>query len=75
MQYADRHPAAARDGPLADHVDLTVPKQEGEKRWPTPVVWSTRAGERHIYELMAVKVVRNLALFPVYTFRRTLSFG
>ena len=75
MQYADRHPATAWDGPLADHADLTVAKQDGQQRWPTPVVWSTPAGERHVYELMALEVDASLALFPVYTFRRTLGFG
>ena len=85
MQYADRHPAAAKggdrhpaaaqDGPLADDVDLTVAYQDGQERWPTPVVWSTPAGERHVYELMAVEVDAKLAAFPVYSFRKTLSFG
>jgi hypothetical protein len=75
MQHADRHPAAAQDGPLADDVDLTVENQDGRERWPTPVVWSMSGGERHVYELMAVEVDGNLALHPVYTFRRTLSFG
>jgi hypothetical protein len=75
MQYADRHPAAAQDGPLAEDVDLTVAYQDRQERWPTPVVWSTPSGERHVYELVAVEVDANLAPFPVYTYRRTLSVG
>ena len=38
------------------------------------MVWSTPAGARHVYELMAVEVDAHLALFPVHTFRRTLGF-
>jgi hypothetical protein len=56
-------------------VDLTVPKQDGQEVWPTPVVWSTAEGDRHVYELMALKVNADLALSPVYTFLRTLDRG
>jgi hypothetical protein len=73
MRYVGQYPAEARDGPLAHDMDLTVPKQDGQEVWPTPVVWSTEAGERHAYELMAVEVGPELALFPVYVFLRTLG--
>jgi hypothetical protein len=66
------HPATARDGPLAGEIELTVANQDDQGRWPTPVVWST-AGERHVYELMALRVGANLLLWPVYAFRRTLE--
>ena len=75
MQHAGRHPAVARNGPLVDQVGLTVVNQDGQGRWPTPVVWSTVAGQRHVYELMALEVGRNLASSPVYTFLRTLAAG
>jgi hypothetical protein len=52
-----------------------VPKQDGQEVWPTPVVWSTAEGDRHAYELMALKVNADLALSPVYTFLRTLDRG
>jgi hypothetical protein len=74
MQHVGRHPAEARDGPLARDTDLTVAKQEGQHLWPTPVVWSA-AGVRHVYELMAVKVGSNRRLWPVYAFRRSLDAG
>jgi hypothetical protein len=69
------HPAAARDGPLAGELVLTVANQDDQGRWPTPVVWSTSAGERHVYELMALRVGANLLLWPVYAFRRSLEAG
>jgi hypothetical protein len=62
MHHAEPHSAAARDGPLANEGGLTIAKQEGSGRWPTPVVWAAPAGERHVYELMAVEVRKDLAL-------------
>ena len=72
MYEADRHSAAARDGPLADDGGLTIAKQNGSDRWPTPVVWATPPGERHVYELMAVEVGPDVVPSPVYAFLRTL---
>jgi hypothetical protein len=72
MHRAERRYAAARDGPLADDGGLTIAKQDGTDRWPTPVVWATPAGERHVYELMAVEVGQDRVPFPVYAFLRTL---
>ena len=72
MHYAERQSAAARDGPLADNGGLTIPKQQGT-RLPTPVVWATPAGKRHLYELMAVAVGKDLVPSPVYAFSRTLK--
>lgn len=72
MQHPTRHPAAARDGPLAGDMELTVAMQDDQGRWPTPVVWSA-AGERHVYDLMALKVDSNLKLWPVYAFCRSLG--
>jgi hypothetical protein len=66
-----RHPADARDGPLADTANLTVANPDGRGRWPSPVVWADPPGERHLYELMALAVDADLAL-PVYAFVRTL---
>jgi hypothetical protein len=73
MQHAGRHPAVAQNGPLVDQGGLTVANQDGQGHWPTPVVWSTAGGERHVYELMALEVGRNLAPSPVYAFLRTLA--
>jgi hypothetical protein len=67
-----RHPAEARDGPLARDTDLTVAKQDDQELWPTPVVWAA-AGGRHVYELMALKVGPDLVRLPIYAFRRTLD--
>jgi hypothetical protein len=72
MHHAERHSAAARDGPLANQGGLTIAKQDGSDRWPTPVVWATPAGERHVYELMAVEVGQDHLPSPVYVFLRTL---
>lgn len=72
MHHTERHSAAARDGPLANAGGLTIAKQDGSDRWPTPVVWATSAGERHLYELMAVKVDLDLVPSAVYAFLRTL---
>jgi hypothetical protein len=73
MRHAGRHPAVAQNGPLFDQVGLTVASQDGQGRWPTPVVWSTGESERHVYELMALKVGRDLAPSPVYAFLGTLA--
>ena len=72
MQHPTRHLAAARNGPLAGDMELTVTKQDDQGRWPTPVVWSA-AGERHLYALMALKVGSNLKLWPVYARCRSLG--
>ena len=72
MQDVARHPAEARDGPLACDTELTVAKQDAEDLWPTPVVWSA-VGERHVYELMALKIDSDRTLWPVYVFRRSLD--
>lgn len=72
MHHAEPHSAAARDGPLANEGGLTIAKQDGSDRWPTPVVWATPAGERHLYELMAVEVRQDHLPSPVYAFLRTL---
>ena len=71
-EHTERQSAAARDGPLAEDGGLTIAKQDGSDRWPTPVVWATPAGERHVYELMAVELGLDLVPSPVYAFLRTL---
>ena len=69
-----RHSATARDGPLAGDSGLTVADQDQDGRWPSPVVWSN-AGERHVYDLMALVVDIGLFSAPAYVFRRTLGSG
>jgi len=73
MYDADRHPAAAENGPLANQNNLTVPQQYGERVWPRTVVWPTPRGKRHLYGLMAVDVGPGFAQCPLYAFLRTLG--
>ena len=73
MDETDQHSATAENGPLAGDKGLTVEDQDHSGRWPSPVVWSS-AGERHVYDLMALAALSvAAAVVPVYAFRRTLE--
>jgi hypothetical protein len=69
----DGHPATARNGPLAGDSELTVANEDDQGRWPSPVVWSTGQGLRHVYDLMALAYLDGAVSAPIYAFRRTLA--
>jgi len=66
------HRVTARGGPPAGEAGLAVPQRVSHDLWPTPIVWASQA-QRHVYDLKAVEVDAQLAIVPVYDFRRTLG--
>jgi hypothetical protein len=48
------------------------PQRVSQDLWPTPIVWASQA-QPHVYDLKAVEVDAQLAIVPVYDFRRTLG--